>query len=402
MIKRLRQKFILISFLSVFVLLAAILSTVNIVNYVRVANEADAITLVLAENEGRFPGQNNPRPGEGSEMPGGKETPFDSRYFTVTYRDDSVVSFNLGFIASVDETKAKEMAASAYARKGVGFYDVFRYRVSEKNDGTTIVIFLDYSRQLSPTMTFLWMSLLVGGIGLALVLAALILVSKKVVAPIVKSQEQQKRFVADAAHELKTPLTIISANNEILEIENGENESTTAINHQVERMRQMVQNLTSLARLETEKSKVIFARFDLSGAAKEVASSFVSAFENTKKSLTLSIEDGLTYQGEEGAIRNLISIFLDNALKYSLTRCEFSLKKENKAIVIECRNDAKEIGDGNQNQVFDRFYRSSSVRGSSIEGSGIGLSIAKEIADLHKARIKAYGENGDFCIKVTL
>ena len=402
MIKKLRQKFILISFLSVFVLLAAILSTVNIVNYVRVANEADAITLVLAENEGRFPGQNNPRPGEGSEMPGGKETPFDSRYFTVTYRDDSVVSFNLGFIASVDETKAKEMAASAYARKGVGFYDVFRYRVSEKNDGTTIVIFLDYSRQLSPTMTFLWMSLLVGGIGLALVLAALILVSKKVVAPIVKSQEQQKRFVADAAHELKTPLTIISANNEILEIENGENESTTAINHQVERMRQMVQNLTSLARLETEKSKVIFARFDLSGAAKEVASSFVSAFENTKKSLTLSIEDGLTYQGEEGAIRNLISIFLDNALKYSLTRCEFSLKKENKAIVIECRNDAKEIGDGNQNQVFDRFYRSSSVRGSSIEGSGIGLSIAKEIADLHKARIKAYGENGDFCIKVTL
>ena len=402
MIKKLRQKFILISFLSVFVLLAAILSTVNIVNYVRVANEADAITLVLAENEGRFPGQNNPRPGEGSEMPGGKETPFDSRYFTVTYRDDSVVSFNLGFIASVDETKAKEMAATAYARKGVGFYDSFRYRVSEKSDGTTIVIFLDYSRQLSPTMTFLWMSLLVGGIGLALVLAALILVSKKVVAPIVKSQEQQKRFVADAAHELKTPLTIISANNEILEIENGENESTTAINHQVERMRQMVQNLTSLARLETEKSKVIFARFDLSGAAKEIASSFVSAFENAKKTLTLSIEDGLTYQGEEGAIRNLISIFLDNALKYSLTRCEFSLKKENKAIVIECRNDAKEIGDGNQNQVFDRFYRSSSVRGSSIEGSGIGLSIAKEIADLHKARIKAYGENGDFCIKVTL
>ena len=122
---------------------------------------------------------------------------------------------------------------------------------------------------------------------------------------------------------------------------------------------------------------------------------------NYEKNVNLNIDSNITYNGEEGLIRQLISILLDNAIKYSNSYININLYNNGKNIVFETINDCYQIEDGIHNEVFERFYRSDNIR-SKTEGSGIGLSIAKEIVDLHKGKIKAESINNNFKIEIVL
>ena len=231
----------------------------------------------------------------------------------------------------------------------------------------------------------------------------LVIFSKPLVLPIAKSYERQKRFITDASHELKTPLTIISANNELIEMENGESESTRAIEKQVNRLTTLVKNLISLSKIDESERLNSAKNFSLSDALIDVCENFKVAFRNSNKYFTYDVEEGIDYFGDENLIRQLINILLDNANKYSLTKVNVNLEKVGNKINIVVTNDSKEVEERNLKEYFERFYRSQMSRSSDVEGSGIGLSLAKEIVTLHKGEISAYGiDTNTFQIKIEL
>ena len=180
----------------------------------------------------------------------------------------------------------------------------------------------------------------------------------------------------------------------------GEDESTDAINRQVKRLNQMVTSLSLLTKLSEIKKLDKTSVFNLSDAINDVIAD-TNILNYDDKKIELKIDSNISFNGEEGLIRQLVSIILDNAIKYLNTYININLYNNGKNIIFETINDCYQIDDGYHNEVFERFYRSDNIR-SKTEGSGIGLSIAKEIVDLHKGKILANSINNNFKIEVIL
>ena len=415
MIRKLRYKLVGYATASIFFFLLLILGTINLVNFAQVAEEADAITLNIAENGGAFEPDEEPvPPGEGQAPgPGGQPSPSDpggprspeiaasSRYFTVAF--DKEGNGTLVAKKIMDQTVSDENAitwASTLLGKEKGWTDTyFRFRCYkyEKKDYVTVLYF---DRELGPSYRILYASI-IGGVG-GTVASFLLLtpLSSLFVKPLIASRKKQQRFISDASHELKTPLTIISAEKEILEIEHGETEASKSIGKQVARLTAMVKDLNALAAMD-EGAKPILASFDLARTCGEMVDAFQGAFEKKGIAVETEIPETHPFNGDEVLIRQLLSILLDNALKYAKTQVDFHLYANGERTTIKMRNDA-DVPDGPLDRVFERFYRSDEARASDSEGSGIGLSLAQEIVKTCGGRISAKGEGGCFIIKAEL
>ena len=217
------------------------------------------------------------------------------------------------------------------------------------------------------------------------------LFSRRAIDPVVRSAEQQKQFITDAGHELKTPLTVITTCLSVLEMETGKNKWIDKIQAQTDKMRDLVNDLVTLSRMDEERPPVIMADFDISAAVAETAESFADSAQAAGLTLEQNIESGLSYHGDEAQIRQLCSILLDNAMKYALASAPvmIGLKKEKSGIVLRCSNACAVLPQEELNKLFDRFYRPDKSRSSETGGFGIGLSIARSIAQAHKGTIKA-------------
>ena len=416
MIKKLRRKFIIVSVLSVFLLLTGILVTVNVINYTRVADDADKITQILVDNNGSFfpsgvipgiiPNQDENKDDQTRPFERGgdrKEAPYDIRYFYVKYdKDGNAVETNVTNTITFSEDQAIRLTTPLLAKKAkTGWNGNYRYRVQTK-DEYTYVILIDYNRELSPSRTVTWTSLIIGVSGLIIATVIIYFISNIVVKPVYNAFKKQKEFISNASHELKTPITVISANNEILEIEYGSNDSIETIHRQINKLSNIVKDLNSLAKIDEYERLSVYTSFNLSDIVNDISDSFKELFTKDNKEFITDIDNDITYKGDENLIRNLVSIILENSYKYSVSKANISLKKDNDKIVIETINDADSVKDGDINEVFERFYRSDEARASNIEGSGIGLSMAKEIVDIHKGKIKARGENNNFILRIEL
>ncbi len=416
MTKKLRRKFILITMISVVCVLAIIITAINIVNYAKVTTYADEVLNVLYENDGRFylyDGDTDFAPDDTQSTVGGKvlkpfqpthgmneETPYETRYFTVYYENSQIIA-DVRNIAAVSAEQAEALAEQAIeSGKSKGYIGVYRYLVAD--DGG-MVIFVDCARQTDTADSFLKASLLISAIGIVAVFILVFLLSSYAVKPIAESYEKQKRFITDASHELKTPLTIISANNELIELTAGETQATEAISKQVARMTEMVKNLTALARLDETDNLVRRAEFSMTDMLADISSVFRSAIENGGRSFNENIEPGMTVNGDERLLRQAISIVFENAAKYALTQVTLNAAATGRNIIIELSNDADAVAQGNLDRCFERFYRTDEARASTVTGNGIGLSIAKSAVELHGGTISATGAEGNiFKIKITL
>ena len=405
MIKKLRRKFINISMLSVFVLLVLILGTINIVNFSIVASDADRVTEMIMNNGGTFA----KTPPEGPQLEGGPmgpsspETPSSTRYFTYSFNkngEGQKVSYN---ISIVNEEEALSWASDLLnSRSSKGWSRTsYRYRIyNVTSNNRTYVTVIDQSRELTPSYYVLWASIIGSLVGLIITFIVLLLISKRVIKPIEDSQRMQKRFISDASHELKTPLTIISANNEILEMDYGETLESKEINKQINHLTNIINDLNSLAKFDEAKPNNNDQEFDLSKLVKDISNSFIEPFKEKGKRFEFNISENIFFKGNENQIGTLISSILENALKYSLSSTSLILNKDGERIIIEEINDSNDIEEGPLDQIFERFYRSDEAREKSKDGSGLGLSIAKEIVNLHHGRIYAKGEKGKFILKV--
>lgn len=404
MIRKLKTKFILLSMTALFVLLTFIVTGMNIINYNSTVKEADSILSFLSQNKGAFPEMNDKHK---DKLPPdlSPETPYESRYFSVYYNEsDEVVNVDISKIASVDKNTAVDYADSILnSEKNNGFLEEYRYSVNRDSNGTRIT-FLDCGRRLDSFYGFLISSIFMSLLGYIVVFIIIFTISGKIIKPIAESYKKQKRFITDAGHEIKTPLTIINANTDLLEMEIGENNDCLAdIKEQTKRLKMLTDDLVLLTRMEEAEENMPKIEFPLSEVISETANAFRGLAISQQKEFNCNIEPLLTLKGNDKAIRQLVSILLDNALKYSQPngRVEISLKKKNKTVVLSVFNTTESEIDKEQLQyVFDRFYRTDNSRSSDTGGYGIGLSVAKAIVNAHNGKISAdSNEKSTFTIK---
>lgn len=413
MIQTLQRKFILISMLSTLLVLSIIISAMNFLNYQKVVGDADFTLRILSENNGKFPKREFPMVQE-SETPHthgnlrpesiSPELPYESRYFSVILSQNAdILSIDTGKIAAVSTSEACDYALQAWELQHTcGFLKDYRYLRKEDGD-KTYLIFLDCGRSLSTFRSFLISSILVSFLGLASVLALVLIFSKLALRPVSESYEKQRQFITDAGHEIKTPLTIIDADAEILEMEFGENEWLQGIRKQTSRLAELTNSLIYLSRMEEPKNQQKKTEFCLSDTIEESIGSFLALAATQNKSFDLNIAPLLSCCGDESSIQQLISILLDNALKYSPehSRIAVSLHKKGKNLLFSVHNKTEPISKEHLSRLFERFYRTDASRNSETGGYGIGLSIAKAIVTAHKGKIWASSEDGH-SLKITV
>lgn len=407
MIKKLRIKLIAASMLSLFLVLLIIMGTVNILNYREILTDADNTLSILKDNDGTFPKRESFHvPEEHGQKPMSPELPYESRYFSVVLSDSgNVVSVDTGKIAAVNTNTAAEFAQSVFlSGRERGFMENYRYVRHDKGDQVQI-IFLDCGRDLSTFRSFLFASGIISLLGLLAVFGLILLLSKRIVRPVLESYEKQKQFITDAGHEIKTPITIIDADAEVLEMELGENEWLRDIQSQTRRLASLTNDLILLSKMEEDKPPLTIIEFPFSDLVSETAQSFQALAKAQNKTFTADIKPLISLLGDQKALRQLISILLDNALKYSGNqgRIHLSLQKQKKAVCLTVENTTDSPLPQRLDDLFERFYRADASRNSQTGGHGLGLSIAKAITEFHKGEIHAFcPEQGILKIQVLL
>lgn len=399
MIKKLRIKLILVSMLSLLAVLLAIVGGINLMNVHRMIGEADGVLDILAENDGRLPMQEEFAEPENGPEYASPEVPYESRYFYVLLDEEAgVIATNIEKIAAVNQETAVEYAQAALdSGADRGFVGEYRYTVQEEDSGIRIS-FLDCGRRIGMCRVFalnsLWISLL--GMLAVFLMMMMMLASGRIIKPVSDSYEKQKQFITDAGHEIKTPLAIIDADAGLIEMENGPNEWLRDIQTQVRRLTGLTNDLIYLARTEEAQGRQEMLDFPLSDMVEEQICSFQAlAIQNNRKFVS-HIQPMLTLHGDEKMISQLVSILLDNAVKYSDAGGEIRvmLEKQGRTVHLSVFNTVESISQRELEHLFDRFYRTDRSRNSKTGGYGIGLSIASAVAAAHKGKILASSRDG--------
>lgn len=393
MIRKLQIKLIALCMAALFVVLSAILAGVNIINYNGVVKRADEMLGILTEHKGRFPMDRGALPRGMSP-----ETPYEIRYFSVLLnRNGEVAETETSRIIAVGAEDAVRLAQEvATDSRSQGFIEKFRFLCRTEGDAMRIA-FLDCGRHIDNFQNFLVTSVLISLGGFLLVFVLIVGFSKRIIRPISESYEKQKRFITDAGHEIKTPLTIIHADADVLEEELGENEWLTDIRRQTKRLTALTNDLVYLSRMEETDGALQMIDFPVSDVVSEEASSFQALAQTQNKGFRCDVQPMLSMKGDEKTIRQLTAILLDNALKYSPedSAVSLSMERKNKALRLAVSNEtASPLPAANLSVLFDRFYRSDTSRNSGTGGHGIGLSMAKAIVEKHGGKIQAHSKDG--------
>ncbi|MBQ4266917.1 MAG: GHKL domain-containing protein [Clostridia bacterium] len=396
MLKKLRRRFVAIAMFALSIMFFVQLTAVNVINLYQRDSETKSILKVIADNNGVLPGgHENSNTLSDFLNPFGKleinvETPYSTRYFVVELRKNVATKISTEHIAAVSEQTAYEYASEAY-RKGPGFGTAGPYRYYYKAGAEkSIMVFIDITRDLKLSFALMTISATVTLITLLLILVPVWWLCKQALKPVEEAMEKQKQFITDAGHELKTPIAIINADAEVMELCQGENEWLTSIKKQTARMNTLVKNLVELSKLGEEADKKKHTIFDISEAVLDTASNFETTAKALGKSFTYSAARDIKYNGNEEEIRQLISILCDNAMKYTNENgtIKLNLYKVGKSIQIDVFNTCDYVDPAAVPRLFDRFYRADESRSRETGGYGIGLSVAKEIVLRHKGRIK--------------
>lgn len=432
MVKTLQRKFILITMLALISALLVVVGGINSINIYQVNKKSEILLSMLAENGGDFPQQTKKDPHPQMEekdkktapkeespkeapqkgildYPISEETPFETRYFTVTVADDSSdsleMSINVSHIAAVSEEEAKKFTEELIEKEKIsGYYGRYRYRKAETEDGKSIYIYVDCLNDLQSIQNFAVNSMLVGGIFLVLVLILVSVFSKRAIRPVVESMEKQKQFITDAGHEIKTPIAIILANTEVIEMCEGESEWTRSIKNQVSRLTELVGSLLMLSKMDETRQQIEMGEVKFGKLIKEISDSFHTMLVQKNQKLELMVDEKLSVYGNEKEIRQLGTILMDNAVKYTPDggKMRISLKRKEKMAVLDFYNECESLPQGDLNRLFDRFYRTDSSRSRESGGYGIGLSVAKAVVKNHKGKIsvKAQEKGILFTVKI--
>ena len=397
MLKKMRWRFIGAAMAAFTAVVLTLLCFVNIWNYFSVTRQQDAtldrLLEVDQENTGAASGQIVP-PFDSMDR-FSPEVPYMIRFFSVHIAEDGTVAhINQNYIASVSEADAEVYADTVLSHgKAHGYEGGYRYLVSQE-DTETVILFLNSERELQTMKSLLWITLAIAGFCLVVVFVLVVLFSRRAITPYLKNMEAQKQFITNASHELKTPLTAISTSADVLAMEHDGDEWVHNIQTQAGRLSRLITNLVTLSRLDEEDPFPVRTEFSLSDALWEISEPFVSLSQAKGKTYTQDIADGLTVIGDRTAIQQMVSILLDNALKYSPDGGSISLtaQRSGKKAEITVSNTVEGTRSMDASRLFERFYRADESHSNAVSGTGIGLSIAKATVQAHGGKISAKQE----------
>ena len=403
MIRALQRKFIVTAMTAISVLLLVLLGTINVVNAWSSGQQSDRMLAMLLENEISSGPQKPPgmRGGRGFlNPPVTEDTAMSAVYFWVLISDSgTIIQTDMSRIATVAEEEAKEFALQAYEQsKDYGKISHFKYGAAAAPNGKDqIFVFLDTSAQAYSVFRVLVLSGLAGIVCWCLMLLLVILLSQKAIRPIAANMERQKQFITDAGHEIKTPLAIILANTDAMELHNGANKWSKNIRSQTVRLNGLMQNLLTVAKLDESRLSLHKEEFSLSQMLEDSLISFEESAELKNIRIQKEIQPDVTIYAERNYMAQLISILLDNAVKYSPVngKIRVSLQTKQRSVLLQMGNTCEKQSEMDPMKLFDRFYRGDRARTQKGGGYGIGLSAAKAIVELHKGSITAEYEEPD-------
>lgn len=434
MVKQLQKKFIISAMLAVTILLVVVIGGINVFNYLTTSGDNDRLMEMLcysfetstkwnadttdntqppqsingtqqntaadisgSQNNPDFPPQDNgTKPPDDKKNNGfgrhDKNAVDSARYAAVAIdKNGNIIRTDVTHISSLTEDEAAAITeALKNTASGTGTYSGFLYRISEtKRAEGKVIILLDNGMQISSFFTVLFISAGAGIFGWLMMLLLVILLSRKTIAPVARSIEKQKQFVTNAGHEIKTPLAIILANTDAMELHNGENKWSKNIRAQTLRLSGLMQNLLMLAKMDESSTKLPMCEFDISTAAEDTVSAFIEPAALKGIMIEQNIKKGIRLSGNRDSIVQLMTVLLDNAVKYTesggVIRAELYGNEKN--ITLSIANTCEPVD--HPEKLFDRFYRGDSARTQKNGGYGIGLSVAQAIVELHKGSITA-------------
>ncbi len=407
MLKKMRWRFIGAAMAAFTAVVLTLLCFVNVWNYHSVTAQQDEALVRLMEMEDK---QTPFSPGRGAPpfddwLHFSPEVQYSLRFFAVHYdADGAVLRVNQDYIASISESDAEAFAnAVLESGKTHGYKSGYRYLVHTAQDETA-VLFLNSEREIQTMRSLLWITLAIAAVCLAVVFGLVVLFSRRAITPYLKNMEAQKQFITNAGHELKTPLTAISTSADVLAMEHDGDEWVHNIQVQSGRLSKLITNLVTLSRLDEEDPFPVRTEFSLSDALWEISEPFVSLARAKGKAYTQDIADGLTVTGDRAAIQQMVSILLDNALKYSPDggRITLTARRSGKKAEIAVANTVDGAQSIDAARLFDRFYRADESHSGTVSGTGIGLSIAKATVEAHGGKISAKQAGDTITFHVTL
>lgn len=403
--KTLQKKFVITAMAAISVLLLILLGAINGLNFWQTDRQTDRLLETLTRQAAAaprsepgmlpFPDMSGKRePGDFFSPPVTEDHAMSARYFCVWFdREGSVARTDIGRISSVSGEEAKEYAEKIYEQgKESGRLNRFEYRRMPARDGQgELLLFLDTSAQRYALLLVLALS---AGIGILCwfgMLLLVIMLSNKAILPIARNLEKQKQFVTDAGHEIKTPLAIIMANTEAMELCGGETKWSRNIKAQTARLGGLMQNLLVLARLDEGVWELPASDFSMSRLLEEALPTFCESAALKNVMIEAKIGQGIELHSNRENLLRLVSILLDNAVKYVPKGGEIAvtLKRQGRETLLQVENDCEELPVDEPEKLFDRFYRGDSARTQKSGGYGIGLSAAQAIVENCKGEIRA-------------
>lgn len=408
-----RRKFILIAMSAMTACLVIVLLMLNLLNFSGTIAAQKDILSIIAENDGTFPPFGSP----GTQMPPPRvyqiteESEYQIRYFYVTVEPKGDVSTHLKRIAAVDEAEATLLAQKAAAmNREYGFIGHYIFKAYTSDEGQlTRIVFLDWADKLNSLKGFAAESVLMGLGGITATFLIVLWLSKRAIRPVVISTQKQQQFITDASHELKTPLSAISVNMEVLELENGGNKWIDSTKEQLGILRSLVEQLISIARMDEEAS--LYGKkqpLNMSELVDDAVTCFIPVAEAAGRTLDADIPGHVEISGNEELLRRMLSVLCDNAIQHSSGEgcIRLSLAQRGKTITLRVQNPYPVQEDSTfYERMFDRFYKADPARSkdSLRNGFGVGLSIAQNAAQWHGGAIKASPVGKDqICFTVTL
>lgn len=409
---KVRKKFVLYAEIAVFILLTVLLSVINVINFTMVTEDADRITETISHYRVKFfrePPEETPNTQNNNGEHTGIRKAFgvmgvnspemnaSLRYFTYAFDKDGNAEKIEHRMTAVTEEEAVEWARSLLKEDTGWTNTIYRYRVYEKDDKKIYVTVIDEGRELLPSYRILFISAVGEVLVLLISYLVLVRVGKSLFKQFEEADRKQKLFIASVEQDFKMPLTVINANTEIIERQNGTNEQTQAINRQVRKMTELVKNLGALSIFE--ETDVSLSNIDLSNMFNIIIDMEKSKFEEKNISLEFAVEPDIYLKGDEQAIRKSILELTQNSVNYSLTKAKFTLKKQGDRIIILQTNDTS-LPDGSIDQIFDRFTTLENAKDKNTVG--LGLSYVKDIVKAHNGRVSANVKDNIFTLEIAL
>ena len=395
MFKQLQKSFVKSAMLSFTAVLLAVLVAVNIVNYRQTVDQVDRLVTMLVNNDGTFPdapeGGMAPKEHPEHGMPKGMEFRKDdqmaTRYAVVRVANDEVQSVDQSHLVSLDETTLKELGLRlAQGTASQGWEGSLRYQVA-KTDAGTMVVLVDANKETQQVSRLMMVTGAVFVLCLAVVYVLVRLVSKRAIRPFVENVERQQQFIANASHEIKTPLAVLSANTDLLEMMGTEAKFVDSNKRQIKRLNSLVEQMLILSRYDEGEAATTKEEVDLVAVTKAIVEEILPVLNEKGLRVEFTGEAQTIITTNKSAMTELVRILLDNAMKYTVGEPVITI--ESKRTQLAIGNETEPMTKEQVSQIFDRFYRVDSSRNRTTGGSGLGLSIAQKIAETNDVQLTA-------------